>query len=351
VEFNGLAERTTSNTGEPDNNAFDLGYHYRTEGTGPGPVDNVYYVRIAGNDERASGRSPADAFRSIRRALDVATPGDTIIVGPGNYGGQITFPFSGTPEEPIILSADPTGQLTEDSPAPVFISAQVVGFQLTQAGYIIIDGFEIVGAQEAGIRIRNRAFNITIRNCIVRDGRDGIRVEDSDDVLLFNNLVTFNGQRGIVVERSGAVSVVNNTVSENFDRGIQIGTGVLEAPDAFLQNNIVQDNGRTNVDFNDISAETGVLSHNLVFPGDYRPDVDELLPRPTDINEDALFVSPLTDNFRLLDDSPAIDAGDPQTIRAYIDELGKRTTKTDELTDSAPADLGYHYPILPPLLP
>jgi parallel beta-helix repeat protein len=350
VEFNGLAERTTSNTGEPDNDSFDLGFHYRTEGTGPGPVENVYYVRIAGNDERASGRSPADAFRTIRHALDFATPGDTIIVGPGNYGGQVTFPLSGSPEEPIILTADPTGRMTEDAPAPVLVSADVVGFQLTEASFIVIDGFEVLGAQEAGIRIRNGSFNITVRNCIVRDGRDGIRVEDSDDIVLFNNLVIFNDQRGIVVERSAAVSVVNNTVSENADRGIQIGTGILEAPLASLQNNIVQDNGRTNVDFNDISAETGTLAFNLVFPGDYRPDLEELLPRPTDINDDALFVSPFTDDFRLLDDSPAIDAGDPATIRAYIDELSKRTTKSDELTDSAPADLGYHYPILPPLI-
>ena len=350
IEFNGLAERTTSTTGEPDNDSFDLGYHYRAVSTGTGPVENVYYVRIAGNDERGSGRSPADAFRSIRRALDVVTPGDTIIVGPGNYGGQITFPTSGTPEEPIRLAADPTGALTGDVAGPVVISAGLVGFQLTQASYIVVDGFEIVGAQETGIRVRNGSNNITVRNCVVRDGRDGIRVEDSDDIVLFNNLIVFNGQRGIVVERSAAVSAVNNTIAENSDRGIQIGTGILEAPLALLQNNIVQDNGRTNVEFNDISAETGVLAYNLVFPGDYRPDVEELLPRPSDISEDVLFVQPLADDFHLRDDSPAIDAGDPATIRAYLDELGKRTTRSDGLTDAAPADLGYHYPILPPPL-
>ncbi len=348
-----IKARTTSTSGEPDTGELDLGYHAPVGSGGPIPVERTFYVRESGDDERSSGRSPEDAFRSIRRALNVATGGDTIIVGPGAYAGRLLIQEQASAEAPLTLRADPTGELTEDAPGIVGVdsSGRDTGFRLIGASWVIIDGFTILGATASGVEVRSGASNVTVRNCFIDsfgellDGEgDGITVDDSEDISLINNVLSFNDGNGIQVRRSERTRIINNTVAENGVRGIRVGSGSVAAPNTLLQNNIVYFSGTTAVDFNMASAETAELSHNLVFPADYRPPSEVDLPRPNDINEDARFVG-FTD-FRLDSDSPARNAADPDTDSAIRADLSTRTTSADDSPDSGALDMGYHYPII-----
>jgi len=80
-------------------------------------VDNVsytapaYYVSAQGSD-KATGRTAQTALATIQKAIDVAGPGDVIMVMDGMYqntsaGGLVTFAKSGTPAQWIVLRACP----------------------------------------------------------------------------------------------------------------------------------------------------------------------------------------------------------------------------------------------------
>jgi parallel beta-helix repeat protein len=354
-ELQAIKARTTSRTGQDDEGALDLGFHAVSVDGGPIPVARTYYVRSNGDDARASGRSPDDAFRGIGRALSVARSGDTVIVGPGAYSGRLQIGTVSIEGSPLRIVADPTGVLTGDIPDAVLVDATTVdvGFQLTGARNVILDGFTIFGARAAGVEIRSNSSNITVRNCFIDgfgrllDGSgNGISVDDSSNVDLVNNLVAFNDGSGIQLRRTTQTRIINNTIAENGVRGIRVGSGSIGVENTLIQNNIVTFSGAVSIDLNEASAETATLSHNLVFPHEYRPFASSELPRPTDIDADPAFVA--FANYRLRSDSPARNAADGATDPAIQQDLATRTTAEDETPDSDALDIGYHYPILPP---
>ena len=354
-ELTAIKSRTTSQSGADDEDELDLGYHALSTDGGPIPVARTFYVRETGDDARSSGRSPDDAFRSIGRAVSQARGGDTVLVGPGTYGGRILVSVVALEGSPLRIIADPTGVATEDSPGIVAIDADRLnaGFQFTGAANAILDGFSIFGARSAGVEVRSNSTNIVVRNCYIDgfgellDGSgNGISVDDSSDISLINNAVSFNDGSGIQVRRSTGTRIINNTVAENGIRGIRIGSGSVAAENTFIQNNIVNFSGSISIDLNVESAETATLSHNLVFPAEYRPLSTSQLARPTDIDADPLFVG--FADFRLDGGSPARDAADPATDTEIRDDLSMRTTEQDEDPDDDELDIGYHYPILPP---
>jgi parallel beta-helix repeat protein len=354
-ELAAVKARTTVVSGEADAGELDLGYHAPTLEGGPIPVERTFYVRATGSDERSSGRSPDDAFATIARALDLAGAGDTVIVGPGFYGGRLSIETVALPDSPLRIVADPSGAMTEDEPGNVEIDAFTVGFgfRFTGAANVILDGFRIFGARDAGVEIRSNSSGITVRNCFIDGDGDlldgignGISVDDSTGVSLINNALSFNDGSGIQVRRSSGTQVINNTIAENGARGIRVGSGSIAAENTTVQNNIVYFSGAVSIDFNVASAVTATLSHNLVFPHEYRPLSETQLARPTDIDADPEFIA--FANFRLAPDSPAVDAADPATDAEIRADLATRTTSEDGDPDSDDLDIGYHFPVPPP---
>lgn len=352
-ELAALRTRTTSTSGLPDDGELDLGYHAPTAEGGSSPLLRTFYVRANGDDSRTTGRSPTDAFRTIRRALSMARGGDTIVVGPGDFDSRILVSITSTETDPLLILADPSGSMTDDAPGPVIVGASGTGtgFRVSGAAYVTIDGFSIAEARDAGVEIRANSNHITVRNCFI-DGfgdlvsarGDGIRVDDSNNVSLVNNLIIFNDATGIQVRRSSNTRVINNTVAENGVRGIRIGSGSGAATNTLVQNNIVYFSGEVSIEVNTPSTATTTLSHNVVFPTAYRPPATAQLPRPTDIGADPRFVD--SADFRLAAGSPARDAADPATDAAIRADLATRTTSENNAPDSGRLDIGYHYPIV-----
>ncbi len=44
-----------------------------------------WYINAKTGKDSDDGRSPETAFRSLQHAIEVATPGDTLVVSPGAY--------------------------------------------------------------------------------------------------------------------------------------------------------------------------------------------------------------------------------------------------------------------------
>ncbi|MDZ7262245.1 MAG: T9SS type A sorting domain-containing protein [candidate division KSB1 bacterium] len=281
-------------------------------------------------------RVPQD-FATIQAALDSATYGDTILVAPGKYGENIVL------KKGIVLQG--SGAEVTHLEAPDTASA-VIG-----ADGAIIDGFTISGGKSWGI-IADSAMTIS-HNIITSPS--GVLCQNCSPCLKGNTITTKDVailcdnaspliERNILVSFSVPIScskssprIINNTI---FSKGA---IGVVASDSTFIKNNIIATYTQIGIlGTNPPIAPPLIIKYNLVFTGPWQTD-REVIPQatslfanvpegvgiPTSVNfkgdsTDAfgnLFENPrfvnhggleqLLGDFRLLPDSPAIDAGDP----------------------------------------
>jgi hypothetical protein len=135
-----------------------------------GPEAATYYVATNGNDS-AAGTSTNAPFKSLSKAVSLATTGNLIYVRGGTYSvsNKIVFTRSGSPAQPIRLRAYP-GELpildgTLNSSDSLVISGncwQVYGLMITNAGHnairIMRDGNIVERCVSYGAR--NTGFHI-----------------------------------------------------------------------------------------------------------------------------------------------------------------------------------------------
>ena len=315
------------------------------------PLPIRMYVRSSGNDDNG-GHDPANAFRTITKAAQLAQSGYQIVVGPGVYTEGVVA-ASGRAPQHLMFLADTAGALTGDTPGPVTVdatgSATGDGFKLSNAVGGVIDGFTITGGADAGIAIKSSTNDFTIRNCIISNNPGaGIRVQDSTNTTVFNNLIYGNGLQGLALVGTitGAPSarVFSNTFVGNGDRGITVGSSKAPSDHALIRNNILQDNGSRNTTplenikvFAD--SEPGYdEDFDVIFPPSYLPI---RLAGTHDIFDDATFVFASGADYHLRATSPAIDAGTalPPDLEAV---LRSRTTTSDGV-DTGLLDAGFHF--------
>ena len=165
----------------------------------PAAGATTYYVR-SGGDDANDGLTPATALASVRPAARMLRePGDRLIVGPGTYREGNIAPFgNGTAEAPIVLFGDASGAATGDAAGPVLIlpdntPAATSGFYLRGRHDVVIEGFEIAGAKDAGIELRVRrrtgaqCSGIALRNNRIRGCRRAIRIGAVGDLEISGN--------------------------------------------------------------------------------------------------------------------------------------------------------------------
>ncbi|HVM97445.1 MAG TPA: right-handed parallel beta-helix repeat-containing protein, partial [Candidatus Acidoferrales bacterium] len=193
----------------------------------------VYFVRITGSDT-ANGLTPATALASVNKAASLLSNwGDSVIVGPGTYDeGNVTPPRDGIEGHPVSFIADTNGTVTGDTPGAVVLKpsgAATTGFLLLGRHHVLIDGFTIIGASDAGIQVRRsptgiESNTITIRNVIARDGaRRGIDISAFGPVVIQHCIAQNNASAGInIIGTAGLGATVNldgNNASNNRSHG------------------------------------------------------------------------------------------------------------------------------------
>lgn len=208
-------------------------------------VLSTLFVSNLGNDKNAG--TAAQPYLTIQKAANMAKPGDTVSVAPGNYAGFVLgwdTPQSGLPGKPITFSGQPgTNIVTKNAKT-------ADGIDMEGSSWITIQGFNITGMGRAGIRTNN-GTNITIQNNVCdKNAYWGIQTSFDNNLLIQNNVASNSvKQHGIYVGNTCSnPTVINNVIFGNKDCGLHMngdvsqgGTGVITG--AVVEGNIIYNNG------------------------------------------------------------------------------------------------------------
>jgi len=273
----------------------DTTYHYRARSkdiaynetasaietfTTPALNGPTYYVNI--NHPQANDGNPgtlAQPWRTIQHAADVAQPGDTILVYPGQYGRTriehggspgnfITFKGVNVPDQSLV---NPGAIFDPHHPAAVpgnpAANAVTRGFDLdppypieTPVSYVRIENFEItaiyvqgVVSGRGGVRLSNTASVQIVRNFLHDlnpnpSGYDyiGVRGDSHDNlspVIKENTLYHVQGTGISIVGRDWLVegNHLSHGLDANSDSGLEVG-GDSDAMRFFGSGHMIRNN-------------------------------------------------------------------------------------------------------------
>jgi Ca2+-binding RTX toxin-like protein len=175
----------------------------------------ILYVSTTGS-ATGSG-SQTDPLLTIQAAVNLATPGTTIMVAAGTYAENVKINASGTPDAPIsLVSADGPGA-AKIVPGAASASATLSAFGEEN---IVISGFDVSGGNVntngiqfgmSGSNFTDMTKNIVIKDNIVHDTvKDSIKVSQGDSVYVIDNTVSHAGDQGV-----DFVDVNNSVIARN----------------------------------------------------------------------------------------------------------------------------------------
>ncbi len=325
------------------------------------------------------GTSPEKAWKTICWAAkwinENGNWGDVVIVGPGVYKeyniniekGALQCPSQSPGSDcrprPISFLGDSSGTCTGDPPGPVVVDADFVtdstGFIVFGSSDIVISGFEIIHAYDAAVQIIPGRFpdraseRVVVANNVIYGGqKDGIVAREANEPVIFNNLIYGNASTGIGLLSTPNARVINNTlynhligivIADDPDTGTPP-SDTVPSPGAWVINNIIAGSETFGIKVDARSSCDYIGAFNLLAYPDITKHYEMNTPHDrSDIRvPDAGFFKPDDQehpDFRLLSDSPGLDAG---SASASVLGLDGTTARVDGSVDTDQVDLGYH---------
>jgi nitrous oxidase accessory protein len=151
------------------------------------------------------------AGQSIGAAIRAAAPGDTVLVGRGNYLEHLLI------DKPLTLRGEERPTVSGQNSGDVI---RVTASDVTVEGMIIRDSGDDLGAQNAGVYVVPGADRFTLRNCVLSYTLFGLWLQKSNHSKAIGNTITGkrdlqSAQRGngIQVYNSADVEVIGNNIS------------------------------------------------------------------------------------------------------------------------------------------
>ncbi len=321
------------------------------------------------------------AYRTIREAIESASPGDTIRVGPGRY----PFGFAISEKALIIESTDGAAQTT---------IAGIIQISSVRTGTVVIRGFTLEGptvlgalsARDAALRFEgnevvnhDNAIQVSeMRECAILFNRitdvgTAIDVRQSDGCIIEGNTIRRSRRAAIVVNGSQNVTVQNNVLWESESAGIDLSQIGVPSGALIRHNTIVQSRGPA-IQLSLVTNGSAVAIENNILIGDelggpavrcmaiFQPGPDLFhfganvvtvrAGPPVDrgcqeddfgvlLQVDPLFVDSAHGDFGPDVGSPAIDAGLPLTPSVSIDGIGNVRPIDGDGNGTVEPDLGY----------
>jgi serine/threonine protein phosphatase PrpC len=210
--------------------------------------------------------SPLTAdFATIGAALATAQPGDTVLVGPGEYAERIQLRSGVTltseiPQRAVIRP--PEGQAAAPAVTVDGVrAARLLGFQivsppgLMSIGLLVLNGevevqdTRISGAMEAGVDVWGGTSVALRANDISDNAGVGVRIRGGAQPALLHNAIARNGRGtatapGVLLDRGARPMLAGNVIADNGAEGVA-GVGP-EFRAEVLRHNVFVADGRRN---------------------------------------------------------------------------------------------------------
>jgi hypothetical protein len=251
-------------------------------------------------------------FAKIRRGIDCASDGDTILVEAGRYVERINFGGKG-----VLLASHFILDGLESTIESTIIDADglgsVVTFYSGEDSNSVIRGFTLTGGFAflgGGVYCRTSsptiAENFLIHNTSVEGGA-GIYCYKSSPRIYRNLITGCSGREAVRLRRDYHDQVIGNSVCDNAS---WFGLSIEDASVACVKNNIIYNHTFYGIR---LSAGTWDISYNDVYGQGSSNYV--WIPDQTGINGnisvDPDFVNPSAGDYHLAFGSPCVNAGDP----------------------------------------
>ena len=185
---------------------------------------NTYYVSTSGSDSNSGTLS--SPWRTIQKAANTVSSGDTVLVRGGTYSERVTLTKSGTSSAWITFK-NYQGETPVIDGSGITISGYDSGlFDISSTSYIILDGFTVRDSTKAGISV-HRSHHVTIKNChtlytyssgIRSDNKDSYSEPTPNNIIIDSNWIQYShqggGQEAMSICRTADFQITNNLVDD-----------------------------------------------------------------------------------------------------------------------------------------
>lgn len=151
-------------------------------------------LHVSPNGSDSNSGSAQSPLRTISAASNKLQPGDTVLLGPGEYQEPIKPVRSGTSDRPIAYRA-----LKTDQPPRIRAKVAII---INGLSHIQLDGIAVYGSQRAPnsdvnifADIANASY-VVLNNCDFRNanGYHGVRINSSKFITVKNSTIDFVGE-------------------------------------------------------------------------------------------------------------------------------------------------------------
>lgn len=206
---------------------------------------NIYYVSTSGNDSNAGTLTAP--WKTIQKAADVLTAGDTVYVRGGTYRELVTIKASGSASGGYIQFLNYVGETPViDGTDLKLTSSNQSLFYISKVNYIKVAGFELANLvatssslDPAAIRVNNGSTNIQLLNNHIHDIKNtsssgnahGIHVLGNSAAAITNLMINGNDIHDLVTGWSESLTlsgnidgfeIARNKVHDNNNIGIEL---------------------------------------------------------------------------------------------------------------------------------
>ena len=270
------------------------------------PAGNYYVDGANGNDGNL-GTTTQLAWKTIQKAADTLTAGQTVVVLPGTYAEAVLTANAGASGSPITYRG-----YYESGPVIINATGQNYGLKSTNA-YITFEGFEVKSSNSDGILITgDNTDYCVVKNCrAYNNSSDGIKIDSADYCTIQNCLSYDNGAIGIEVVSNAEPTTIDNCTSYSNNSGSGFRTA---SSDSTVTDCIFTSNAQWGID------TYGTVAVGVTYTdawGNTSGNYDDLANITVGAgckSLDPLFVNPGSGDFRLQSGSPcknaASDSGD-----------------------------------------